>query len=191
MDESIDEDPVEAQITAERQERKDQEAACLAAIKAIHAAGPTRIIDTLDGKQPRVGSTSQVSVTVSIEKTAPSGKSIGWYRGGQKSGKPNQRMPVAQDVENAYKEREAALRRSINPAERSANRGKKSGRVRRATGLAPKILALAKKLESEVKKHLIAKIIAKDVPCSVDYVRRVLRENSKTKAVTILHKNVV
>ncbi|SFI32754.1 hypothetical protein SAMN04515618_11790 [Collimonas sp. OK307] len=192
MDDSIDDEhPIEAQIAADRKERKRQEAACLAEIKAVHAAGTILDIDTSDDKLPRVGGYLLVPITGSILKTSPSGEPIGWYREGQKSGKPNQLMPVAQDLEAAYKDWEKQLRSSESPTERAAHRGKKSGKIRRVNGLAPQILALAKKLGSDVKKHHMAKYIANELSCTVDYVREVLREDRKAKEATIPKKNVV
>lgn len=192
MDDSLDDEhPIEAQIAADRKERKRQEAACLAEIKAVHAAGPTLDIDTSDDKLPRVGGYVLVPITGATQKISPSGKHIGWYRECQKSGKPNKLMPVDQDVEAAYKDWESQLRGCESSAERAAYRGKKSGRSRWGNGLAPKILALAKELESDVKKHHMAKYIAHKLKCSVDYVREVLREDRKAKAAIIPKKNVV
>ncbi|MFD2271468.1 hypothetical protein ACFS07_10765 [Undibacterium arcticum] len=46
MGNSVDEHPIEAQIADERKERQRQEAACIEAIKEVHAAGPTIKIGT-------------------------------------------------------------------------------------------------------------------------------------------------
>lgn len=182
------EQSIDVEIARILEDNERQESACRAAIKATREADPTIHLGSLAEWQQRVSGTG-ISKTISVQKTSPSGEPIGWYRDGQSSGKPNRCMPTEQDVNAAFKKWTVALRRAVHPHVRAALLGKQSGRARQAVSLASKIIARVEQLSANgTPPHRRAKTIARQLKCSVDYVRRVLRDMAGQKSPKSLPK---
>lgn len=118
----------------------------------------------------------------SIRRFSPGGKFIGWYRHDQKVGKPNSLMPVEQYIENFYKSCRSELNIAYPRSATNSIMGKRSGKKRQEDSLASKIIQENERLDSiGAPKRLRANVILKNtgIDGSLEYVRRVLRNNKK------------
>ena len=159
-----------------------QEQACLDAIRQVHALQPTIELGDVSTWQRRVRR-DWIDKTYSIAKYSPSGELIGWYRKGQKAGKPNMHMPVAQAVLAAIKAHATALGEARAPVARARSLGQQSGAARKKNALAHLILVRLALLSAQgIPSHQQVKRIAKELPCSLEYVRRVRRSALLTKS---------
>ena len=137
-------------------------------IKKIHAKG-TDLIVSSPRRQP-LGAGN-------VAKISPSGKLIGWYREGQKSGKPNKFMPIEQDLELIYQQYKYSVISAFPKSATATIIGARSGKVRKELGLYEPMQLLQQKLINEgIPKHHRAKLIAQTLNCSIEYVRRTLRQ---------------
>lgn len=152
--------------------RRDQgRAACVEHIKAIH--GPARAPVLFD----ETGTTSSIKPSA-IAKQSPSGQLIGWYRTGQTRGRPSLRMPL----ERAYDEHRAAWARAFQEGNSkgllAAMLARRSAVVRQRDSLAERIVGAYLELQhAGVPKHYRTKIVARQLRCNVEYVRRVRRQH--------------
>ncbi len=162
-------------IAGLRQDQAKQEEACLQAIKEVQAT---------DQSSSRLGEQNVVAPVKGLIGKGPGaiakysfiGEFIGWYRNGQASGLPNQRMPIEIDLDEQFEAYYAMLRSVVPPEVLAAQLGRRSGESRAENGLQPDIKSLhTALLGTSVPKHHRAKVIAKTLNCNVEYVRRTLR----------------
>jgi len=148
------------------QDPRHDEAAALAGIKAVFAAGPTLTIPErpvgLIGRGPGA-----------VEKVSPGGQHIGWYREGQKVGGPTKDMPLARDIaaaENAYLDE---VVRAVAATKRpGAAGGKASGVARAKRSIKAKATAERDRLEREgVAPRIINAKIAGRIGITKDHAR--------------------
>ena len=183
MDDSGIDHPIEAQIAAERLERAQQEAACIAAIKAVQAAGPTLMLGKKASRVRRVRGGLLITKNTSTPKFSPSGRFLGWYTPDQRRGMPNSLTWLEQCIETAYTEREKTLRGFVSRSDLARTRGKKSGSARMLTSIALQIPLLRDRLVEEgVPKHKLAKQISDALGSTPKYVRGVLHDQKKRGA---------
>jgi hypothetical protein len=140
-------------------------------IKKIQACAPDLKVSLPRRPPPGAGNVAKVS---------PSGKLIGWYREGQKSGKPNKLMPIEQDLKLIYQQYKNSVIAAIPKSATATIIGVRSGKVRKERGLYEPILLLQQKLINEgIPKHHRAKLIAQTLDCSIEYLRRTLRQSNQ------------
>ena len=111
-----------------------------------------------------------------VEKLSPGGKHIGWYRNGQTSGRPSRDMPLQRDLEALTAAHWKALQAAVPRPVHAAVLGRRSAEARRQNSKAERIVAADRALhDAGVPKHRRSRVIADQLACTVEYVRRVLR----------------
>lgn len=164
---------LKAQVLEEKQRRAN----CIAIIKEIHAAELHIEVNPLPKRQVSIGS---------VRKCSPSGKFIGWYHEDQKAGLPNQLMPLEQSTKKQYQQWRKSVITCFQKSIIASILGELSGVARKARGLYQDIMNMHQELASNgIPKHHRAKLIAKTLNCSVEYVRRTLRQINNTKVIAI------
>ena len=128
-------------IRAEITDPRHDEAAALEAMRAVFAVGPTLKVDARPSG-PLVGRGPGA-----VQKVSPSGKHIGWYREGQRSGKPSLILPSEADMRRA----EAAHLEEIHRV------GKEVGAV---TGRTPPSTVVAGKASGKARQERPKNLIA-------------------------------
>lgn len=162
----------------EEEERQSREAVIL--IKQIHASPPLPIDThselkwtfcwTMEYLFPHQGAVAKFSPYY--------GDFNGWYRDDQRSGQPNGRLPIQVKLDEAFEQWARDCRRAVPVAIAARLRGIQSGKIRSERSLAKRIIQKYFGLQEQCtpKPHR-AKLIARDLDCNLDYVRRVLREH--------------
>lgn len=103
----------------------------------------------------------------------------GWYRMGQRSGRPNPRHPLQVKYDAEVEKYQREYRALVGPTLDATRLGRLSGQVRRgANSKTMKILRWFDELAARgVEKRKRAGIIARRIPCDIRYARRVIRES--------------
>jgi hypothetical protein len=152
------------------QQRMDD---CAAQIKEIQNASPEIIVNP-----PQRGPSGAGNVA----KYSPGGELIGWYHEGQKAGLPNRLMPIEQEMESQYQLYKKSVIDAFPVTITASILGELSGEARKERGHYQDIMNLHQELTSNgTPKHHRAKLIAAMLNCSVEYVRRTLRQINNTK----------
>lgn len=156
----------------ELQEKQKNEA-CIEAIKIIHAAGPDLSIET-----PPVR-----SVPLAMEmRYSQGGRFIGWYRDGQKVGRPSRITPIEKSLEKMYQNFKKSVVAAFPKSITGKTLGILSGVARKERGLFFAILDMEQQLIDDCSpKHHHPKLIAKALGCNTEFVRRTLREIKRNK----------
>lgn len=150
----------------EIEEDKQREEA-ISLIKALHTKGGAEFND----QKPKVSRSFG-----GIGKFSVGGRFIGWYRNDQKSGLPNQKMPIHQFLDKLYENFKQALVSTYPKSLTGTILAKKSAEARRENSLSNQIVMLYKEFALDgISKHERAKRIAQKLNCNVEYVRRVIR----------------
>ena len=158
-------------VAALKRAEEAQGALCLEAIKAIHRAGPTVV--PLDEVRPTgwIGRGPGA-----IAKVSPSGQLIGWYRGGQKSGRPSRRMPLEREHDRRWAEYAKAVQAAVPIRLRAQVLARRSALARRQKSRIEPILTAYTRLQAQgVPRHQRVAMVARQLHCTPEYVRRVLR----------------
>jgi hypothetical protein len=160
-------------INGLRQEQEKQESQALDAIRAIFQ-NPSEYQIHLP--EPRSAGSISRGPGAIAKFSRYGGKFLGWYREGQRSGKPNAKLPIEADLDAQHEAYYAMLRAAIPTKALSLQLGKRSGIARHANGLIPQILMMYRVLESQkIPRRHRAKLIARQLGCNTEYVRRILR----------------
>lgn len=101
---------------------------------------------------------------------------LGWYRMGQRSGRPNPRHPLQAKYDAEVDKYQREYRALVSPPPDPAALGRLSGQVRRANSKTAEILRYCDQLVARgVAKRNCAGIIARGIPCHIEYARRIIR----------------
>lgn len=178
---------IDDHIAEMERERQRQDAAAIEAIRRVHSAGGMPVDPTWQRSPGRIDRTPG-----SVAKFSPGGRFIGWYREDQRSGRPSKLMPVEEFVDEQHARYYRMLRVAYLGKGHFRALGERSGAKRAQAGAAARILQLKRELiVAGVPGHKHAKLIAKQLRCSVRWVREVLRAAIASGDKTLLAKNSV
>jgi hypothetical protein len=165
---SNSEEKIIHEVIAElREDRARQEDACLEAIKFVHA---TQQSPSWFNEQTFIAPVGQITKGPgAFAKSSVHVEFIGWYRDGQTTGLPSQRMPLEKEIDDQYEAYYAMLRSSVPPEALAAQLDRRSGKSRVENGLQPLIRSRYNvTLGSSIPKHHRVKFIAKEIGYSVE-----------------------
>lgn len=175
-----DAEAIYQEVKAIKAEQERQETACLAAIKAVRAAGPSWVIEDVQAFECQIRRGMIGEKSYAVAKFSPNGKLIGWFKKDQIRGRPNRRMPIERELDAMLDAYLNEYKKLIDEAGRQTYRCQKSRQARaQSDNLLKKITRMYTKLvEAGVKKSARVKTIARHLDCEPEYVRRVLRKSS-------------
>jgi len=163
---------VEAFVEAARCSEQQQQHAALQAVIKVREKPPSLWVSN-----PRLNPAWIGTGTGAVAKVNRRGELKGWYRTGQKAGRPSRLLPVEKEMEAAFESWASDWRRVIPRAMKAKVLGQRSALARQRGSIADHILALRTEL-LKVHKTCIPTRIAQQLNCCVEYVRQVLRKNN-------------